>query len=188
MIQAVALEMLVSRAYGLSVSATDTAEVAVILVQGASTLLFGFYWWVVVAQGMFSLRWTPGFGDVIAPFALGIVQLLAIQLMGPDHLLSWACLMGTIGVLVAPLLFFSLRNFGRFPENREFVAGIPRNTLTAFNFSAGLALLGAATVSGLTDLGHLGYAGWTCAAVVLQVISVSIWLQGWWRTAGETIL
>jgi hypothetical protein len=188
MIQAVALEMLVSRAYELSADASGASEVAVVLIQGASTLLFGFYWWVVVAQGVFSLRWTPGFGDVIAPFALGIGQLLAVQLMGPDHLLSWAYLMGTLLLVVAPLLFFSLRDFGQFPENKEFVANIPRNILTAFNLSAGLALFGAGVLSGLTDLGQLGYLGWTCAAVALQVVCVSIWLRGWWRTAGETIL
>jgi hypothetical protein len=96
--------------------------------------------------------------------------------------------MGTILVLAAPFLFFTLKNFGRFPENREFVENFPRNILTAFNLSAGLPLLGAAALSGLTDLGRLGYLGWTCAAVALQVVCVSIWLRGWWRTAGETIL
>ena len=96
-------------------------------------------------------------------------------------MLSWAYLMGTILVLAAPFLFFTLRNFGRFPENKEFVENIPRNVLTAFNLSAGLPLLGAAALSGLTDLGHQGYLGWVFAAVVLQVVCVSIWLRGWWR-------
>lgn len=188
MIQAVALEMLVSRAYDLSVNATGAPEVAVILIQGASTLLFGFYWWILVAQGLFSLKWAPGLGDSISPFLFGAVQLLAIQLMGPDHLLSWACLMGINLVVVAPYLFFSLRDFDQFPENKEFIANLPRYILAAFNLSAGLPLLGAGVLSGLTDLGHLGYFGWTCAAVVLQVVTVSIWLRGWWKTAGEVLL
>jgi hypothetical protein len=188
MIQAVALEMLVSRAYELSANASGAAEVAVILTQGASTLLFGFLWWVVLTQGLFSLKWPPGLGDTISPFALGILQLVAIQLTGPDHLLSWACLMCTILLITASILFFTLRDFDRFHENKEFTANIPRHTLAAFSFSAGSPLLAAAALFGLTDLGHLGYFGWTCAAVALQVVTVSIWLRGWWKTAGEVLL
>lgn len=187
MIQAVALEMLVSRAYELSANASAAAEVAVILTQGASTLLFGFLWWVVVTQGLFCLKWPPGLGDTITPFVLGTAQLLAIQLMGPDHLLSWACLMCTILVVAGSILFSTLRDFDQFPENKEFVANIPRHILPAICLSGGLPLLGAAVLSGLTDLGHLGYFGWTCVAVVLQVVTVSVWLRGWWKTAGEVL-
>jgi hypothetical protein len=108
--------------------------------------------WLVYTSMVMRFVWVPGFQDSIFPFLIGIMEFSMLELVGPDHVAAWMCVLGTIFVLMvvgSHQLFVQARQD---PANARYFGSVRPASRDDF-------LIQAATVAGIFAMALLVY--WT---------------------------
>lgn len=66
--------------------------------------------WIVYASHVMRLRWVPTTTDSIYPFAIGVLEFILVELLGPTHMGAWMICYATI---VALMVWISHRTMRR---------------------------------------------------------------------------
>lgn len=129
--------------------------------------------WLVYVGLVLRFAWVPRTRDSLFPFAIGLLEFLSIELLGPDHAPAWLAVMGVIFSVTSfatnDVFVFASRESGGVMEGgrlsglRDFWVG----QLLAF---AHLALAGVLAVVG-------GYGA--LAATVFGAIDAVLLFQMW---------
>jgi hypothetical protein len=127
--------------------------------------------WLFYTSLAMRFRWVPSTRDSILPFVIGILEFTLIDLLGPDTLGPWFCI---LAVIFAISTWESHKIFTRArqdPENREFFENVERAKLRDFAPAiasvSGLVLFGVVLyVSGSPR--WLALAGLVAALVMLD--------------------
>jgi len=73
--------------------------------------------WLVYTSLVMRFVWLPGFNDSVMPFFIGIIEFCLVDLMGPDHLPIWLCVLGLIFAVMVASSHQTLVQARREPEN-----------------------------------------------------------------------
>lgn len=185
-VQALALELLWDR--GSSAphlfpgSAPDSvARVAALAgwLQVASIGIGIVLMWLVYVGLVLRFTWVPRTRDSIFPFAIGALEFLAIELLGPEHAPAWLVVMGAIYAFVSyasnDVLVVAAREAGSAPDEmriarvRDFWIGL---AMAALHFVFAIVL--AAT----DDYGWIAASAFALidAVLLLQMFGVHLYL------------
>jgi hypothetical protein len=75
--------------------------------------------WLVYTSLVMRFIWLPGFQDSVFPFVIGIIEFSMVELMGPEHIPAWMCLIGLIFVLMVGSNHQTFVKARREPENAD---------------------------------------------------------------------
>ncbi len=88
--------------------------------------------WLVYTSLVMRFVWLPGFQDSVLPFVIGIIEFSLVDLMGPDHLPAWFCVLGVIFVVMIGSSHQTFIQARREPENDNYFHTVERATAKDF--------------------------------------------------------
>lgn len=181
-VQAIALEVLVSRVYAVGLEPSLTAHSAMVWLEVTLLGQTIFYVWVSYTLLVTLAQWVFRFFDFAAAFAVGVFQFAAIRWIGTESPRNFL-VMVAVGFLAGA--WISLSNTGaaaRRPENAEVMEGFPhRNLVVLLGLVGALGLIGV-----LAGIG--GPVRPAAASVLLAICNCVLFLAllrwfFWWRRA-----
>lgn len=181
-VQAIALEVLVSRVYEVGLEPTLTAYSAMVWLEVALLGQTIFYVWVSYTLLVTLAQWVFRFFDFAAAFAVGVFQFAAIKWIGTESPRNFL-VMVAIGFVAGA--WISLSNTGaaaRRPENAEVMRGFPHRNLAIL-----LGLVGVLGLIGVLVAGS-GPGRPVAPSVLLALCNVVVFVAllrwfFWWRGA-----
>ena len=178
-VQAIALESLAARAIEVVPGLAPSGDAFVVWMQ---ILLLGqtvFYVWISYTLLVTLTQWIFRIFDFGAAFGVGVLQFVAIALVGRESPAGFLLLV-TLGFVAGACISHS--NTGaaaRSPENRDVIDALPRWRITLL--LSGVALLGSAALGlSVLDAGAW-YIGWTLLlGNGVLLVALFQWF-GWWK-------
>ena len=172
MIQAVALELLWSR-----LRESDHLWVggwASVLgwMQAAAVILGLLEIWLFYLSLLLRFSWVPGVREMLLPFALGVLEFMLIDLMGPQQVGLWMICLAVVFTLAIGETHLIFRSARRDPANAHFFEGVAPATLRDF---VPQAIVVAAMASLGLAVWLLRDERWLAAASLLLANSALLW-------------
>ncbi len=96
--------------------------------QVVTVLLLIILIWLVYVSVAMRFRWTPTVGDLSLPFGVGVVELLLIEVMGPERPYAWFAVLSLAYVLVYGFTHNLFLRARQDPENLEFFSRVEAST------------------------------------------------------------
>ncbi len=137
--------------------------------------------WLFYTSLVMRFRWVPSTRDSILPFVIGILEFTLIDLLGPEMLAPWFCILALVFAVSARESHKMFTRARQDPENREFFENVERAKLR--DFAAPIA-----SVSGLVLFGVVLYVSgsptWLAlagllAAVVMLAYQIELMRHYW---------
>lgn len=100
--------------------------------------------WIVYANHVMRLRWMPTTIDSIYPFAIGLLEFMLIELLGPGLIGAWLICYATIFALMVWISHRTMHNARRDGHNAAFFEGLEPAELK--DFVAMIAMLTTAVL------------------------------------------
>jgi hypothetical protein len=180
-VQAIALEVLVSRLYAVGLEPSLAGDSVMVWLEVALLGQTIFYVWVSYTLLVTVAQWVLRFFDFAAAFAVGIFQFAAIGWIGPDTPRNFL-IMIVIGFLTGS--WISRSNTGaaaRRPENAEVMTGFPHRLVAGLLGVVGLLGL-AGVIAGAGEPGRYPLAIALLAACnAVLFLALLTWFNWWQR-------
>jgi len=114
--------------------------------QLATTLIGLILIWVVYASHVMRLRWVPTTTDSVYPFAIGLLEFILIELLGPTKLGLWLICYAVIFALMVWVSHRTLRRARLDGANEAFFRSLAPATIK--DFYPAIVMIGAVTFAG----------------------------------------
>lgn len=116
-VQALALELLWSRALELAHLDQSGWIAALLWAQAAANLVGIIVIWVVYASTVMRFSWMPSIGDSVYPFIIGIGEFILVETTRPDTLGFWFLQLAVVFALMNWVSHHTFRRARMEPEN-----------------------------------------------------------------------
>jgi hypothetical protein len=116
-------------------------------VQLATSFLGLVLIWIIYASQVMRLRWVPTTIDSIYPFAIGLLEFVLIELLGPDHIGPWLICYAAIFALMVWISHRTMRRARLDGQNAPFFEGVGPARLR--DFTTQVASIGAIGIAGV---------------------------------------
>ena len=172
MIQAVALELLWSRLRDSDHLWVGGWPSVLGWLQAAAIVLGLLEIWLFYLSLLLRFSWAPGVREMLLPFALGVLEFMLIDLMGPQNVGPWMICLAVVFTLAIGETHLIFRSARRDPANAHFFDGVAPATLRDFVPQA--IVVAAMTALG-TAVWWLGDERWLAAASLLLANAALLW-------------
>jgi len=133
--------------------------------------------WIVYASHVMRLRWVPTTIDSIYPFAIGLLEFVLIEMLGPGRIGPWLmCYAAIFGVMVW-ISHRTMRKARLDGDNDAFFEGVEPASLK--DFAAPLATISAIAAAGL----YITLTGNTGAFAMIAMLITVVLVLFQYRTA-----
>lgn len=150
-------------------------------IQLSATLIGLVLIWVVYAGHVMRLRWVPTTTDSVYPFAIGLLEFIMIELLGPDKFGQWLLCFATIFALMVWVSHRTMRRARQDGANDAFFKNLAPAKLRDFYPAIAMISLAAAAgvyliISGDTGVIALLFLIVTAGLAIYQFrITASFW-------------
>jgi hypothetical protein len=118
-----------------------------IWVQLAATLIGLVLIWIVYASHVMRLRWVPTTTDSVYPFAIGLLEFVMIELLGPATIGPWLICFATIFALMVWVSHRTMRRARLDGDNEAFFRSLSPAEFR--DFIPGIAMIAAVAGAGV---------------------------------------
>ncbi len=185
-IQAIALETLVSRVGELGLSPSLSWESALVWLEVGLLGQTVFYVWISYTLLVTIAQWVFRFSDFAAVFAVGVFQFTAISWIGADSIEPFM-MIAAVGFLAGAWITWSNTGAAQTrPENARIMQALPRRLVVTLLAMVGLLglLVGVPGQSG--SMGTIRYVLILIAANAIFFFALLCWFYWWRRVVGAT--
>ena len=103
--------------------------------------------WVVYASHVMRLRWVPATMDSVYPFAIGVLEFILVELLGPTNMGLWLICYAAVFALMVWISHRTMRRARQDESNSAFFGKLEPATLK--DFLPGIVMIAAMAGAGL---------------------------------------
>lgn len=159
-VQALALELLWSYVKENPELLVASWANALLWLQLAATLIGLVLIWVVYASHVMRLLWVPTTTDSVYPFAIGLLEFILVELLGPGRIGQWQLCYATIFALMVWVSHRTMRRARQDGANDKFFNGMKPAQLRDFYPAFAMILTMAGTGLYLMAINDEGTFAW----------------------------